>query len=431
MKVLHINYSDIEGGAARGAYWMHKALKRAGVESSMLVARKRSSDPSVYSIKGFVDKSIYNLNAEFVDSLPLKFYAGVRVHSFSPAVTIPFVQNPFLSYINRLDPDIINIHWAGHGLLSPEELKRLKKPIVWTLRDMWAFTGGCHYSGECDRYKSSCGKCPQLSSTRERDISRQVWNRKLDSWKSLNLTIAPISHWLAACAKESPLLNRFRIEVIHNALDTQKFKPINKRVAREILGLPLDKKLVLFGAISAVTDKRKGFAYVQAATRNLANRGFCDNTELVVFGSSEPDNPPELRLTTTYLGKLSDDVTLALTYSAADVTVVPSIQEAFGKTAIESLACGTPVVSFDSTGLKDIIDHKENGYRAACFSADDLANGIAWILANDNDHTKEKLAQNSRNKVEKSFSLEVQAARYGHLYQELLTEKPLLSPVSP
>ncbi|MGF1522991.1 MAG: glycosyltransferase family 4 protein [Leptolyngbyaceae cyanobacterium] len=423
MKVLHINYSDIEGGAARGAYWMHKALKQAGLESTMLVARKRSGDPSVHSISGFIDKSIYNLNAEFVDSLPLQLYKGVRTHSFSPAMTIPLVQNPFLNYIDRLNPDIINIHWAGHGLLSPEDLRRLEKPIVWTLRDMWAFTGGCHYSGACDRYKVNCGKCPQLSSTREQDISRQVWKRKLDSWKSLNLTIAPISHWLASCARESSLLNKFRIEVIHNALDTQKFKPIHKKVAREVLGLPLDKKLVLFGAISAVTDKRKGFAYVQAAAKNLARRGLYDNTELIVFGSSEPDKPPEMGLQTAYLGKLSDDVTLALVYSSADVTVVPSTQEAFGKTAIESLACGTPVVSFDSTGLKDIIDHKENGYRAACFSADDLAEGIAWILEHESDDIQKKLMQNSRSKVEKSFSLKVQANRYEQLYRELLSEK--------
>ena len=419
MKVLHINYSDIEGGAARGAYWMHKALKQSGIESEMLVARKRSSDASVHSISGFVDKSIFNLNFEFVDNLPLKFYAEIKPFSFSPAATIPLIQNPIIEYVNRLKPDIVNIHWAGHGLLSPEDLKRLGKPIVWTLRDMWAFTGGCHYSGQCDRYTDNCGRCSHLQSTKEHDLSRKVWNRKANSWQSINLTIAPISHWLAACARESKLLNKFKIEVIHNALDTQKFKPIDKSVAREILNLPAHKKLILFGAINAISDKRKGFAYVQTAMRRLAESGFSDNTEIVIFGASEPENPPDLGLSVTYLGTLNDDVTLALAYSAADVTLVPSTQEAFGKTAMESLACGTPVVSFDSTGLKDIVDHKENGYRAACFSAEDLAHGTIWTLQNNKE--QRKLSQKAREKVEKFFSLEIQAKRYINLYKELFT----------
>lgn len=418
MKVLHINYSDIEGGAARGAYWLHKALLQQNVKSEMLVARKRSKDSEIHCLQGFFDKSSYNLNFELFDSLPLHQYENRKTAFFSPAYSMPLISNPFIKYVHKLDPDIVNIHWAGHGLLSPEDFRELKKPIVLTLRDMWSFTGGCHYSEECERYKLRCGACPQLESPREKDISRKLWQRKLKSWEGLNMTIVPISQWLADSAIKSPLLGRFDMQVIHNALDTKVFKPLNKGFSREVLGLPKDKKIVLFGAINATTDKRKGFSYLQAATQLLAQRKESDNIELAIFGTSKPDTPLNLGLPVRYLGTINDDITLSLVYSSADVSVVPSIQEAFGKTIIESMACGTPVVSFDATGPKDIIDHKENGYRAKPFSFEDLAKGITWSIQHQVGNSG--ISSNAREKVLTKFSLDIQAKAYMELYQSIL-----------
>lgn len=138
-------------------------------------------------------------------------------------------------------------------------MKRLDLPLVWTCHDMWAFTGGCHYSGNCDRYTKSCGSCPQLHSGTDRDLSRWVWQRKHQAWKELNLTIVTPSKWLAECARNSSLCQGLRIEVIPNGLDTQIYKPINKQQARNILGLPLDAQIILFGAIGATSAPRKGF----------------------------------------------------------------------------------------------------------------------------------------------------------------------------
>ena len=150
--------------------------------------------------------------------------------------------------------------------------------------------------------------------------------------------------------------------------------------ARASFDLPLDKKIILLGVLNATQDARKGFQYLTTALQSFATLTTDQDLLAVIFGASEPDNPPELGLPATYLGRLNDDAKLAQVYSAADVMVVPSVQEAFGKTATEALACGTPVVSFDTSGLRDIVEHQKCGYRAKCYSAEDLANGIAWVL---------------------------------------------------
>ncbi len=420
MKILHLSRSDMGGGAARGAYWLHNALQQAGIDSNMLVATKSSEDARVTGSSGTISKLLYELRFK-LDLLPLSiFYKQNRDFSIS------WVPSNITSQIQKINPDIINIHWLGWGFVQLEELAKFNKPIVWTLRDMWTFTGGCHYSGDCVKYAEKCGACPVLKSQKENDISRQGWYRKEKIWKKLNLTIAPLSHWLADCARESSLLKNTKIQVIPNALDPAKFKPLPKLLAKKVLGLDPDKKIIAFGAVYA-TEKRKGFQYLVPALQKLAANGlgdspygdsFASRAELVVFGSSKPQEEPDLGMKATYLGRLNDDISLAIVYAAADVMVVPSVQEAFGKTAMEALACGTPVVSFDSTGLKDIVEHMQNGYRAECFSVEDLARGINWVL--EDEERWQALSHRAREKVEQEFTLEVQARAYKKLYEEVL-----------
>lgn len=418
MKILHLNNSDTDGGAAKGAFWLHTALKDAGADSKMLVARKRTDDDAVIGLSGAIQKSVYLFRSEVLDGLPLQRYKQRTSDFFSTCYSPIPLPDGIKQQVSKINPDIINLHWICHGFLPPEMFSQLKQPIVWTLRDMWGFTGGCTYTGNCSRYEHSCGQCPQLGSGSESDISRILWKRKQHSWRDANLTIVTISHWLADCARRSSLFRDRQIEVIHNAVDISVFRPICKSHAREILGLPQDKNLILFGAISATKDLRKGFQYLAPALKNLGKAGLCTSTELLIFGSSRPKEPVELGIPIRYMGKLNDEITLALLYSAANVMVVPSVQEAFGKTAIEALACGTPVVSFDSTGLKDIVEHRKNGYRAKCFDSDDLAKGIAWVLQ-DIDRWR-LLSYRARQKVEQEFSLEIQANAYLKLYQSIL-----------
>jgi glycosyltransferase involved in cell wall biosynthesis len=410
MNVLHLSTSDIEGGAARAAYRLHQGLKTAGITSQMLVRAKDSIDPSVIA-----DRSPLTKLGPPLSGLPLKLYPhrdpGMFSLQWSPDAIAPKVK--------QLNPDIINLHWICNGFLQIETIAKLKKPLIWTLHDMWAFTGGCHYSQECDRYTDSCGSCPQLHSSKNRDLSRWVWQRKNRAWQELNLTVVSPSNWLGECAKSSSLFSNVRVEIIPHGPDLEKYKRIDKLVARNLLNLPPDKQLVLFGASPGTTgDRRKGLYLLQPAIQKLNQFGWRDKLELVVFGGSKPENPVDLGFKIHYLGQFQDDISLALVYSAADVMVVPSTQEAFGQTASEALACGTPVVAFAATGLKDIVDHQHNGYLANPFEVDDLARGIAWVLEDEERH--QKLCLNAREKAEGEYSLELQAHRYQKLYQAIL-----------
>jgi glycosyltransferase involved in cell wall biosynthesis len=416
MKVLHLSTGDVNGGAFRGSYWLHNALLSQGVESNILVAKKDSDDSNV--VRTPQSHYLQNLDRakKIIDQVLLLNYPHRSKGLFSPASTS---ASGLQDAIQMLKPDLINIHWVSDSFLRPEDISQFQVPVIWTLRDMWAFTGGCHYAGNCTKYQEHCGACPHLASALEGDLSRKLWRRKQKAWQTSNLTFVAISQWLADCARKSSLFRDKRIEVIGNALDAQLFRPLPKQAAREILRLPLDKQIIAFGAINATGNSNKGFQYLLPALHQLSDKGFSETAEFVVFGSSKPQQETNLGIKTTYLGRLHDDITLALVYSAADVMVVPSLQEAFGKTAIESMACGTPVVSFDSTGLKDIVDHQQNGYRAQCFSDVDLAAGIQWVLEDlDRWHY---LSAQARQKVESQFTLEKQADAYIQIYHEILS----------
>ena len=413
--LLVSTYDPIGGArAARAAYRLHQGLLRLGIDSKMLVQDKRIDDPTVISSPNQLAQRMgkYRL---FLDALPLKLYPNRQRY---PALfPLQWFPNTITSQIAALAPDIINLHWICDGFVPIEALAKFNKPIVWTLHDMWAFTGGCCYSGECDGYTKSCGTCPQLGSNQNWDLSRWVWQRKAKAWQNLKLTIVTSSNWLAECAKSSSLFQNSHIKVIPYGLDIDIYKPRERERARNLLSLPQNKQLVLFGAIAATSNKRKGFHLLQPALQKLSQSGWKDKIELIVFGASQPENPVDLGFQVHYLGKIDDQNKLALLYSSADVMIVPSIEEAFGQTASESLACGTPVVSFDSTGLKDIVEHKKNGYRAKCFSCDDLANGIAWVIEDKDRH--KKLCDRAREKAEQEFTLELQANRYLSLFKEV------------
>ncbi|MFN7853980.1 MAG: glycosyltransferase, partial [Dolichospermum sp.] len=331
MKPLLLNTSDIIGGAARAAYRLHQGLKNIGVDSQMLVQNKQSDDYSVIAPVSKLSKGIGKLTPT-LDSIPLQIYPQRDRSTYS----VQWLLDNLAAQVAQINPDVINLHWINGGYLKIETIAKFNKPIVWTLHDMWAFTGGCHYNGDCMNYTNSCGTCPQLHSNKEKDLSRWIWQRKTKAWQNLNLTIVTPSHWLAKCAASSSLLKDVRIEVIPNGLDTKQYKPIEKSVARSILGLPEDKQLILFGAMSATSDPRKGFNFLQSALQNLSQSGWRERVELVVFGASQPKNPTELGFKSHYLGRLNDDISLSLVYAAADVFLAPSVQDNLPNTVMES-----------------------------------------------------------------------------------------------
>lgn len=413
MKILHLNSTDKVGGAALGAYSVHKGLLNLDINSKMLVQTKISNEEEIIGadnclelIAGFLKRRL--------DKLPTFFYPGRQTATYYPAI-MPTIIYP---KIKKINPDIINLHWICGGFLDIESLAKFNKPIIWTLRDMWAFTGGCHFSENCNKYTNSCGSCPILGSSNENDLTKSVWKRKNKTYKNLNLTVVTLSSWLADCAKSSSLFKNTRIEVIPNGFDFSVFKPLDKISARNEFSLPADKNLILFGAVNSLKDPRKGFQYLIPALQKLYEENSLNNTELVVFGASEPDKSIDLKYKANYVGYIKDPNKLAKLYSAADVMIVPSTQESFGKTAAEAMACGTPVAAFDTSGLKDIISHKISGYLATPYEINDLADGIKWILEDANRY--KNLSFKAENKIKRDFDIKNVVKKYENLYREIL-----------
>jgi len=382
----------------------------------MLAESKASDDKAVFAPLTKLEKAASKLRAH-LDTLPLNLYPDRDQVPYA----VQWVPGNLRKKIDAWDPDIVNLHWICNGYVNIEAIGRFDRPIVWSLHDMWPFTGGCHYDQGCERYAQSCGACPQLHSWRERDLSHWTWWRKRKAWRNADLTIVALSRWLAKCARKSSLFRDLRIEVISNGLDVARFKPVDKHVAREVLNLPFDKDLVLFSAMSAVSDLRKGFDLLESALHHLRDSTHQLKMDVVVFGASEPSLPVDLGFASHYLGVLRDEISVSLAYAAADAFVAPSRQDNLPNTVVESLACGTPCVAFDIGGMLDMIDHKRNGYLAEPFDVEDFARGIAWIL--EDEERRQRLSQNARQKAVREFDQELQARRYLSLFEDILARR--------
>lgn len=408
MRCLLVNSYDTRGGASRAAYRLHQGLLSIDAESTFYVFSKDGNDSTVIEAKPSFNKILAKISP-LINKLPLVFYPGRKRANFSPSF--------YYDNIPSHNSDIVHLHWIVDGFPWIEELAKFKKPIVWTLHDMWAFAGGCHYDEGCEKYIKECGNCPQLGSNKEHDLSRRIWQRKKEAWKNLDMIIVTPSRWLAECARSSSIFRDKSVKVIPYGLDTEIYKPSNKILAREKLSLPVDKKLILFGGMNASSDRRKGFQYLVPALNGLKKKLY-KTTELVIFGSSEPAHKPDFGLKANYVGTMLDDLSLALLYSAADIFIAPSVQDNLPNTVMESLACGTPVVAFDVGGMPDMVEHTKNGYLAKPFDTEDLAKGIEWIL--EDSERNEKLSEAAREKAVREYSLETQANCYLKLYEELL-----------
>jgi len=413
MKILIVNTSDIDGGAARAAYRLHKSLLNQGIDSYMLVQNKSSDEYRVISQTSKLQRGMNALRPT-LDGLPLLFYKNRSKTVFSPA-WLPFINT--VKKINDINPDIVHLHGICGGMLKIENLVNIKAPIVWSLHDMWAFTGGCRYSEGCIEYEKRCGNCKVLGSIKEHDLSRKIFNRKQKAFSKINnMTIVGLSQWLNKLAKKSTLLKNKKHITLPNPIDTNIFKPFDKEKSKELWSLPKNKKLVLFGAMGATSDPRKGFNELKKALSKLEE----NEIELVVFGSSKPKESQNFGFKTHYLGALSDNVSLVALYNAVDIVVIPSLEENLSNVIMESLACGTPVVGFDIGGNSDMIEHKKSGYLAKEYDADDLSNGIEWILKNKNYNN---FCVNAREKVLKEFDSVVVAKKYIELYKRVLIDK--------
>lgn len=400
----------MHGGAAKASYRVHHSLKSL-LQSSMLVAYKDTNDSSV--------KVIFNRFQFFC--LKLKNYLLRRFIPKFFQTTNPVLHSLGLFHsgvanqINKSDYDIVNLHWVNYEFMSISEISRIKKPVVWTLHDMWAFCGGEHYTTD-SRWAEGYTDSNRPKYESGFDLNKSVWNRKLRLWKKKQYVISP-SHWLADCARKSILMKDWTIKVIPNAIDTKTWQAISKQDARSRLKLPLNKKLVLFGAIGGKSDPRKGYDLLQSALDQIGT----DTTdiELMIFGESAPAKD-DGKFKTHYFGEVKDETTLNHIYSAADVFVLPSRQDNLPNTAVEALASGTPVIAFDTCGLKDLVVHKQNGYLAQAFDTHDFANGIRWTL--EDSERQKLLAAHSREFAVSKFSEEIISKQYFDFFTQVHKE---------
>ncbi len=419
MKVVHLSTSDTNGGAAIAALRVFNAQIKSGIDSKLVVQLKHSNDSEVISlVQTFGDK--------------LRFYKrflqdelSIRTLSISSRGRFTFPYFGLNLSKNKLlnEADIINLHWINGGFISLKTLANLvkiNKPVVWTLHDMWAFTGGCHYNIDCEKFIDKCGFCPSLKIKSRNDFSRKIYLNKREIYKELNLKIVTSSNWLRKEAERSSLFRHKDIQTIPTPMDTKLFRPLDMKIIRKKLNLPIEKKLILFASMN-LTDERKGFRYLIQALSLLKkiNADIYNTTGLVVFGTLDKKVLNDIPFQVYQFGKINNQENIVEYYNAADLFVAPSLQDNLPNTVIESTCCGTPVVGFDVGGMPDMIDHLENGYLATLKSSEDLAKGINALLSTPEMLNKFRLA--CRVRAENLYNEDEVAQQYMELYSKIIS----------
>lgn len=405
MKVLHINQSDISGGAAIAGYRLHQGLLAQNVDSRLLVGFVKTSSDRVLGVNR--KSRLENQLGRFSRLLGLNY-----VNIFN-SFKIP--QHLFYQ-----EADIINFHNLHTGYFNYLAIPNLtkEKPAIYTLHDMWSFTGHCAYSYDCDRWKQGCGKCPDLNTYPAIKRDSTIWEWKLKDWvySRSNLTIVAPSIWLKEQAQKS-MLNKFSIHHIPYGIDTEAYKPIEAEKCRFILDIPTNKKVLMFGADN-IKDSRKGGDLLVEALSNLPD-SLKRETLLLTFGYGGETIANIVGIKTINLGYISSDRIKSIAYSAADLFIFPTRADNLPLVLQESMACGTPMVSFKIGGVPDLVRHNITGYLAIPEDSQDFCQGIIQLL--EDNQLRENMSQNCRAIAIEEYSLELQAKRYIELYQKQLS----------
>lgn len=422
MKVLQLNQSDIKGGAARAAYRIHHALRDSGVDSQMLVNVSASGDWTVQGPSKKLGKAIGLARRQI--TTPLR--SLLRTHN--PVIHSPaLLPSRWPERINRSDADVVHLHWVQGEMLSIADIGRIRKPIVWTLHDMWAFCGAEHYTTD-QRWRDGYRPGNRPDHESGVDLNRNTWLRKQKHWRRPLQIVCP-SQWLADCVKTSVLMADWPVSVVPNPIDIDIFQPIDQRLARQLLGLPQEFPLLLFGAIGGGKDPRKGIDLLLAALTQLRSEANLNDLQLVMFGQLAPREPPLLGFPVHYSGHLHDDLSLRVLYSAADAMVIPSRQDNLPNTGLEAHACGTPVVAFNTGGLPDIVDDRVTGALAETFEPESLAAAIRWVL--EDPQRRQLLGAAARARAELLWAPARVAELYAEVYGKAMHISGVVDPPRP
>ena len=417
MKVLMVNTADRTGGAAIAAYRLMEALMNNGVKVQMLVRDKTSVQPTVSPLA----ISPLCLKFKFLWERAVIWAANGfrRYHLFD--VDIANTGTDITSLPEFRQADVIHLHWVNQGFLSLKDLRRITdsgKPVVWTLHDMWPFTGICHYAGGCGRYREGCYCCPMLyGGGSKHDLSSRVFRKKQRWMQSSGITFVACSNWLADLARSSLLLQGKRITSIPNTISANLYRPADKAESRRRCGLPSGRQLILFSAFKT-TNPIKGLAYLQEACRILAaeHPETKEQMAVVAVGKASEDMKDSFPFAFYPMGYITDEHKLVDLYNAADLFVIPSLQDNLPNTVVEAMACGLPCVGFRVGGIPQMIDHLSNGYVAEYRNAADLAAGIYQIL---NSNSYNEMCMAARRKAVTDYSEQSVARQYVELYHKI------------
>ncbi len=380
MRVAHINLSDSSGGAAIAAMRLHRAMLDIGIDSNIFVVRQTIfDDERIVGVSRFERDYLANLRY-----LVAKFKVRHSIKSRGL-----FSANSGSSSIVRAsrfkDFDAIYLHWINHGMMSIESLDKilaLGKPTYWVCHDMWPITGGCHHSLECEKFTSSCKKCPSLHRG-SRHLAESIFSQKMEVYSRYDkLNFIAISPFMERRINCSALTSKHRCHSISNAIDMNIFKPIDPTTARKRFSLPNDKLLLLFGADGGVNNPYKGWEYARLAIIDFARKSDKD-IELVIFGSEyDSDIKESLPVKVHFLGKMTKQEDMALLYNAVDIYLNTPIAESLSYTTLEACCCTTPVVAFATGGIPSIIKHRHNGFLVEPGDIEGLSEGLEWASAN-------------------------------------------------
>jgi glycosyltransferase involved in cell wall biosynthesis len=419
MRILLVNTSERIGGAAVACHRLMEALKNNGIKAKMLVRDKQTDQLTVVPIKGFKWMQVWRFLWErFCIWSANRF--GNKENLFS--VDIANTGTDITRIPEFQEADIIHLHWINQGMLSLSDIERILesgKPVVWTMHDMWPCTGICHHARICVKYQTECTHCQYLIGGGSRkDLSNKIFHKKKDIYKEHDITFVTCSEWLRDLAERSALLKGQTVTNIPNPINTKLFRPINKDEARTRLGLPTDKKLILFGSVK-ITDKRKGIDYSIESCRLITEQypKLKDEWGVVVLGNHSEQLASMLPFKSFSLSYVADERRIADIYNAVDAYVTPSLEENLPNTIMEAMACGVPCVGFNVGGIPEMIDHLHNGYVALYRDARDFANGMHWVLTGDNCA---ELGNMARRKVEEEYSENAIARRYIDIYNKEL-----------
>lgn len=375
MRIIHVNFSDSEGGAAIAVKRTHELLLREGIDSLLLVIENKNNFTNTYSLRQSL-LTIIKTKIKKTLSRQLKYIFKTNNKNTHSLNLIP---SSLVKKINELKPDYVNLNWIGNETISISDISKIKSPVIWTLHDMWPFCGAEHYSNN-QRYISGYTKSNKPINDSGIDINRIIYDKKIKYYKNISKIICS-SDWIFNCAKESFLFKNKKLKQIPLFIDSKFWKPLDKKFSKNSLDINEDQKVILFGADNFVSNERKGFKFLSEVFKKF---DIPNEYKILLFGCGKEHNFNHINKNIINLGLVRDEYTLRLLYSASDVVVVPSQIEAFGQVAYEAIHCGSPCVVFHDTGLASIINHEVNGYIAKKNSIEDFTSGIKWCLNNKN-----------------------------------------------